>query len=151
MEYFRGQTLRARLQEGPLPLKQALRIACEVVEAVEKAHRAGILHRHIKSANIMLTEEGHAKVMDFGLAKRMEGETEGGIEHTLTEGPLLGTPAYMSPEHAAGFNPAVLYPGFSGESLGSGALGWLLPMQAMLGCSLMTFRTEFLMRACSVL
>ena len=68
MEYLEGQTLADRLEKGPLPLDQALKIAAEIAAAIEKAHAQGITHRDIKPANIMLTKAG-AKLMDFGLAK----------------------------------------------------------------------------------
>jgi serine/threonine protein kinase/tetratricopeptide (TPR) repeat protein len=101
MEYVEGQTLKERLQEGPLPLREALRISAEVVDALEMAHGKGIVHRDLKPANIMLTPQGHAKVMDFGLAKRVL--TDEGTEQDLTsgitkDGATPGTPAYMSPE-----------------------------------------------------
>ena len=101
MEYVEGLTLQGKLADGPLPLKEALRIATEVAEALEKAHNAGIVHRDLKPSNIMLTAEGHAKVMDFGLAKKVvrEDGTEQDISSALTrEGTTLGTLAYMSPE-----------------------------------------------------
>src|SRR5580704_15248323 len=68
MEYLEGQTLADRLQKGPLPIAQLLRIATEIAQALEKAHQRGIIHRDLKPANIMLTQAG-AKLMDFGLAK----------------------------------------------------------------------------------
>jgi len=68
MEYLEGQTLADRLQKGPLPVDQLLKIATEIAQALEKAHQRGIIHRDLKPANIMLTQAG-AKLMDFGLAK----------------------------------------------------------------------------------
>src|SRR5579884_405129 len=68
MEYLEGQTLAERLQKGCLPVEQVLRIGAEIAEALEKAHRQGLIHRDVKPANIMLTRTG-AKLMDFGLAK----------------------------------------------------------------------------------
>jgi len=102
MEYVEGQTLKERIQEqGSLQIGEALRISAEVADALEMAHGKGIVHRDLKPANIMLTPQGHAKVMDFGLAKRFV--TERGTEQDLTsgiteEGATPGTPAYMSPE-----------------------------------------------------
>jgi len=107
MEYVDGQTLRARIGEGPVALEETLRIGVEVAEALEAAHGKGIIHRDIKPENIMLTRPGHAKVMDFGLAKQMvspEKEDLGGPTMTLltSEGTTVGTLAYMSPEQLRG-------------------------------------------------
>src|SRR5215510_14792765 len=70
MEYISGETLYARLRAGPLPQSDALRIAAEMAEAMEEAHAKPLVHRDLKPANVMLTPQGRAKVMDFGLAKR---------------------------------------------------------------------------------
>ncbi len=107
MEYVRGQTLEQKLAKGTLPLDQTIRITSEIAEALETAHQEGIVHRDLKPSNIMLTEGGHAKVMDFGLAKRVasaEG-VDSQFETTpqLTDkGSTLGTLAYMSPEQLRG-------------------------------------------------
>jgi serine/threonine protein kinase len=71
MEYLEGQTHRDRLQQGAVPLKQAMQWAVEIAEALAEAHEKGIIHRDLKPANIMLLRTGHAKVMDFGLAKNV--------------------------------------------------------------------------------
>ena len=71
MEYVDGQSLKDKLVQGPLPLEDMLQITIEVTEALEAAHGKGIIHRDIKPANVMLTQTGHAKVMDFGLAKQV--------------------------------------------------------------------------------
>ena len=105
MEYVKGQTLKEKLLEGPVRLKETLQIGMEIAEALEEAHKAGIAHRDLKPANIMLTSGGHVKVMDFGLAKKVVDEdgTEQDITSALTrEGTTLGTIAYMSPEQLRG-------------------------------------------------
>jgi serine/threonine-protein kinase len=96
MAYVEGQSLREKIKSGPLELDEALRIAVQITEGLQKAHKNGVIHRDIKSANIMLTEEGQAKIMDFGLA-RMTGQTM-----QTKEGMVMGTIAYMSPEQARG-------------------------------------------------
>jgi len=96
MEYIEGQSLKTKLSKNPISTEEALGLAVQVSEGLEEAHRKGIIHRDIKSANIMVTDKGQAKIMDFGLAK-MKGGT------LLTrEGTTLGTVAYMSPEQARG-------------------------------------------------
>jgi len=96
MEYVEGETLRNRIRRGPLKTEEALDIAVQVAAGLGEAHRKGIIHRDIKSANIMVTEKGQAKVMDFGLAK-----LRGGSSLTKSQ-TTLGTVAYMSPEQARG-------------------------------------------------
>ena len=107
MEYVEGQTLRDRLKKGPLPLAEALSVAEEVAEALAEAHAGGIVHRDIKPSNIMQTLGGHAKVMDFGLARSTltdPGNDDAWKDlQTLTEtGTTLGTTGYMSPEQMEG-------------------------------------------------
>jgi serine/threonine protein kinase len=104
MEFVEGQTLKDRLEDGPLPLPEVLKIGTEIAEALETAHEAGIIHRDLKPANIMLTHVGHAKVMDFGLAKRLSDDSgDEDITSALTgKGTTLGTLAYMSPEQLGG-------------------------------------------------
>ncbi len=107
MEYVDGQTLRDKLARGPLSLEETLQIASEVAEALEAAHGKGIVHRDIKPTNIMLTRAGHAKVMDFGLAKQLipSGDIES-QERTITaltrNDSTVGTLAYMSPDQLRG-------------------------------------------------
>ncbi len=96
MEYVEGETLRDRIKRGPLKPDEALDIVSQVAAGLGAAHVKGIIHRDIKSANIMVTEKGQAKVMDFGLAK-----LRGGSSLTKTQ-TTLGTVAYMSPEQARG-------------------------------------------------
>ena len=91
MPYYEGETLKQRLERGPLPVAEALHIALQVARGLAKAHRHGIVHRDIKPANLMITGDGIVKILDFGIARLPD--------QTLT-GPLLGTPGYMSPEQA---------------------------------------------------
>ena len=108
MEYIDGETLWAKLRGGRMPTQVAIRIASEMADALEQAHGQGFVHRDLKPANIMLTVQGHVKVMDFGLAKRVEArvseeDVTGLIEPPLTvQGAVVGTPEYMSPEQATG-------------------------------------------------
>jgi len=96
MEYVAGQSLKNKIQWGPMKLKQAVKIVNQVSEGLREAHEHGIIHRDIKSANVMITEKGQAKIMDFGLAKVAGGSM------ITKEGTTLGTIAYMSPEQAKG-------------------------------------------------
>jgi len=100
MPYVEGETLRQRLRrEGQLSLPDALRIAREVADGLDFAHRHGVVHRDVKPENILLSDE-HALVADFGISRALAGEESG---EALTEtGVSVGTPAYMSPEQAAG-------------------------------------------------
>jgi serine/threonine-protein kinase len=102
MPFVEGESLRERLErEKQLPVEDAVRIARESAEALDYAHRQGVIHRDVKPENMLLTNDGHALVADFGIARALAGET--GAEERLTEtGTTLGTPAYMSPEQAAG-------------------------------------------------
>ena len=105
MEYLEGQTVREKLTKGPLPLKEALRAGFEVAEALEEIHSHRFVHRDLKPSNIMMTKQGHVKLMDFGLAKEvltpkdLGNETETPTDLTL-HGSIVGTVAYMSPEQA---------------------------------------------------
>ena len=96
MEYVEGETLRDKIHKGPLKSEEALAIVGQVASGLAEAHRKGIIHRDIKSANIMVTDKGRAKVMDFGLAK-----LRGGTSLTKSQ-TTLGTVSYMSPEQARG-------------------------------------------------
>ena len=100
MEYVEGRTLGSRLSDGPLPLDFAVRLAREIADALAAAHAAGIVHRDLKADNVIVTPSGHARVLDFGLARRLSGATD---EVILTQhGFILGTCHAMSPEQAAG-------------------------------------------------
>jgi TolB-like protein/Tfp pilus assembly protein PilF len=96
MAYVEGQSLKSKIESGPLELDEALRIATQIAEGLQEAHKKGVVHRDIKSANIMTDIRGQAKIMDFGLA-RITGTTL-----VTQEGVVMGTPAYMSPEQARG-------------------------------------------------
>jgi TolB-like protein/Tfp pilus assembly protein PilF/predicted Ser/Thr protein kinase len=96
MAYIEGQSLKRKIDSGPLELEEALKIATQVAEGLQEAHKKGVVHRDIKSANIMVTAQGQAKVMDFGLA-RVAGSTL-----VTREGTTMGTVTYMSPEQAKG-------------------------------------------------
>ena len=96
MAYVAGQSLRKKVDQGSFPLSTVLDIALQVVEGLDGAHRKGIVHRDIKSANIMLDERNRIKIMDFGLAKLS------GVSKFTRTGTTMGTLAYMSPEQAKG-------------------------------------------------
>ena len=105
MELVEGRTLHAALASGPLPAAEAVPIALQIADALAEAHRAGILHRDVKSANIVVTPRGQVKVLDFGLAKRLGPEAGSGdaTPQALTRaGTTLGTLSYMSPEQLLG-------------------------------------------------
>ncbi len=96
MEYIDGDTLTQRIAKGPLPFKDAISIATQIAEGLKAAHDKNIVHRDIKSGNIMLTQDGVVKILDFGLAKTAASTK-------LTQmGSTLGTVSYMSPEQAKG-------------------------------------------------
>ncbi len=106
MELVEGQTIKERLARGPMSMADAMRVASEIAEALEFARQRGIVHRDLKPANVMLTGDGHAKVMDFGIAKSVsipsaDGSNLDGPSMTST-GAIMGTPAYMAPEQLKG-------------------------------------------------
>jgi serine/threonine protein kinase len=108
MEFLEGETLASRLQKGPLPLDQVLKYGVQIADALDTAHKRGVIHRDLKPGNIMLTKSG-TKLLDFGLAKLQAVEAVAGMTAlpTLTtpltgEGAILGTLQYMAPEQLEG-------------------------------------------------
>jgi len=114
MELAEGEDLAERLRRGPIPVEEAVVIAKQMAEGLEDAHEHGIIHRDLKPANVKLTAEGKVKILDFGLAKALEGDpapSSAGAElshsptlsrHMTEAGMIMGTAAYMSPEQARG-------------------------------------------------
>ncbi len=114
MQLADGETLQERIKRGPIPIQDSMKIARQIAEALESAHAKGIIHRDLKPANVKVDGQGQVKVLDFGLAKAIEGDpTTSGSHPSLMESPtltaqmtgagvLLGTAAYMSPEQARG-------------------------------------------------
>ena len=109
MELLEGETLRGRLDAGPIPQKQAVDYALQVAKGLAAAHEKGIVHRDLKPENLFVSRDGHLKILDFGLAKRVEAVDPGketsaptGSGHT-EPGTVMGTMGYMSPEQVKGF------------------------------------------------
>ena len=107
MELLEGQTLKQRIQAQPLPIDEILSLAIQVADGLEAAHAGGIIHRDIKPANIFITNRGHAKILDFGLAKLARPDAESAsfapIEAWSTRpGTVMGTVGYMAPEQVRG-------------------------------------------------
>jgi len=111
MELLDGVSLKARIEQGPMPVEDVLDIAVQIVDALEAAHAIGIVHRDLKPANLFITKRGQAKILDFGLAKvdERDAHSDQSAAPTIVSkaeltnpGTMLGTVAYMSPEQARG-------------------------------------------------
>jgi len=114
MEMVEGEDLSERLKRGALPVDEAVAIAKQIAEGLEEAHERGIIHRDLKPANVKVTPEGKVKILDFGLAKALEGDPTASAanshlshsptmsRHMTEAGMIMGTAAYMSPEQARG-------------------------------------------------
>jgi serine/threonine-protein kinase len=129
MELLQGTELKDRMVAGPMPLDEALDIAAQVALALSVAHARGVVHRDVKPGNIMLLAEGHAKIMDFGIARMKSSDVR------TQSGTMMGSPKYMSPEQVGGhpvdhrsdiFSLGVLLyemlsgrPAFTGDNLGA--------------------------------
>jgi WD40 repeat protein/tRNA A-37 threonylcarbamoyl transferase component Bud32 len=97
MGFVEGDSLAAKVKDGPLPPREAAGMIEQVARAVDYAHGRGIIHRDLKPANVLLDHEGQPKITDFGLARRVASES-----HLTVSGQVVGTPSYMPPEQAAG-------------------------------------------------
>lgn len=102
MQWIQGTTLAHLIAQGPLPDRKAAELLIPVCRAVSHAHREGVLHRDLKPSNILLDEDRHPYVSDFGLAKQFQSQNEAAVTSLTVSGAILGTPGYMAPEQAAG-------------------------------------------------
>lgn len=108
MEYVQGETLRQRMERGPVSVRDAVGFAREIADGLDEASRQGIIHRDLKPSNIIITAQGHVKIMDFGLAKRLSGGDASEESAGTPDGVVVGTRDYMSPEQLRG---AAMEPG----------------------------------------
>jgi serine/threonine protein kinase len=104
MELLKGETLKEKLERGPMAIDQALDVGAQLADGLDAAHTEGIIHRDIKPANIFVTERGIAKLLDFGLARVQVAASPGAptVDDITNSGTVLGTVSYMSPEQARG-------------------------------------------------
>lgn len=110
MQFVEGQTLKKTINNKPMPVEQVIEISLQLADALAEAHSHGVIHRDIKSSNIVMTERGQPKILDFGLAKLTEptngrrgvGDDVGGLTELTQRGVPFGTASYMSPEQAQG-------------------------------------------------
>src|SRR6185436_2831664 len=104
-ELVEGETLRARVEQGPLPQRRALAYALQIARGIASAHARGIVHRDLKPENVMITRDDHVKILDFGLAKSIE-PTQADMTRVVSvatnAGTILGTVGYMAPEQVRG-------------------------------------------------
>ena len=100
MEYIDGANLKDRLRDGGLPVAEAFDLVAQVAEGLEAVHAGGIIHRDLKTSNIMIDSRGVVRLMDFGIAKQAETDTDWSLR--AGGGQVMGTPEYMSPEQARG-------------------------------------------------
>ena len=105
MELVDGETVRSLLAPGPIPFRKSVAIAAQIADGLAKAHEIGLIHRDLKPENLMVSREGTAKVLDFGLAKlrKLDQASSSEVSTTITEhGTIMGTVGYMSPEQSTG-------------------------------------------------
>ena len=101
-ELLEGETLADIVARGPLPIRKALEYGTQIARALAAAHDRGIVHRDLKPANVVVTSDGHIKVLDFGLARSIAAPADGATTSTTSPGLVMGTIGYMAPEQARG-------------------------------------------------